>query len=328
MFASGCVKLLSGDPAWRNLTALQFHYETQPLPTWIGWYIHQLPSGIQKTSTGLMFCIELFLPFLIFAPRRPRQLACVSFVMLQVLIFLTGNYCFFNLLTVALCLLLLDDTALKSFVPNRWRLLLSARFKVQGSASSVRWPPAITVPLACIVITVSIMEFSALFHLQVPWPRPLASVYRAMAPFRSINNYGLFAVMTMSRPEIIVEGSNDGVVWQEYEFKYKPGDVKRRPRFVEPHQPRLDWQMWFAALGTYRQNPWFVNFCVRLLQGSPDVLALLAHNPFAGAPPRYVRAVVYEYGFTDATTRRKTGAWWRREPKGDYLPVLSLRGAR
>jgi hypothetical protein len=130
--------------------------------------------------------------------------------------------------------------------------------------------------------------------------------------------------MTTSRPEVIVEGSNDGVKWDAYEFKYKPGDLSRRPPFVAPHQPRLDWQMWFAALGDVRQNPWFANFCVRLLQGSPEVLALLERNPFPNAPPRYLRAVVCEYHFTDLATRRATGQWWRREWKGIYLPPISI----
>jgi hypothetical protein len=152
----------------------------------------------------------------------------------------------------------------------------------------------------------------------------MVAVYAWLAPFRTFNSYGLFAVMTTSRPEIIIEGSNDGVAWLPYEFKYKPGDVKRRPRFVEPHQPRLDWQMWFAALGSYRQNPWLVIFCLRLLEGSRPVLALLEANPFPHAPPRYIRAVVYEYRFTDFATRRRTGAWWRREEKGLYLPPISL----
>jgi hypothetical protein len=151
-------------------------------------------------------------------------------------------------------------------------------------------------------------------------------VFYAAQPLRSVNSYGLFAVMTTTRPEIIVEGSNDRQTWLAYEFKHKPGDAQRRPGFVAPHQPRLDWQMWFAALGTYRENPWFINFCVRLLQGSPEVLALLERNPFPNRPPRYVRATVYEYRFTSAAERRATGAWWRREFKGEYCPVLSLRG--
>jgi hypothetical protein len=149
-------------------------------------------------------------------------------------------------------------------------------------------------------------------------------MYQALAPFRTVNSYGLFAVMTPSRPEIIVQGSNDGLTWLPYEFKYKPGDLKRRPAFVEPFQPRLDWQMWFAALGSYQGNPWFIAFCEKLLKGSPEVLALLSKNPFPSAPPRYIRAMVYDYRFTDFATRRATGQWWRRELKQPYCPILSL----
>jgi hypothetical protein len=191
------------------------------------------------------------------------------------------------------------------------------------------------------------MQFSVMFRLAIPWPiigkteqakasfssrivgefllRPLAGMYAWVAPFRSFNSYGLFAVMTTSRPEIVVQGSNDGVNWLAYEFKYKPGELKRPPRFVEPHQPRLDWQMWFAALSDYRHNPWFINFCARLLQGSPEVLALLAQNPFPGSPPRYIRAELYDYHFTDLHTRRQTGAWWRRERLGLYMPPISVQ---
>ncbi|MGO8931960.1 MAG: lipase maturation factor family protein [Limisphaerales bacterium] len=349
MFQSGCVKLLSHDPVWRNLTALTFHYETQPLPTWIGWYAHQLPVWAQQASAAAMFGIELFAPFLIFAPRRLRHAACLVLVAFQTLILLTGNYCFFNLLTFALCLLLLDDAALKAFLPRRLRDSLRPpepqKIGTQWNASLPdadhadlssplaprrsplnprRWPVQVTVPLAAIAVVTSLMQFSIMFRVRLPWPRPLLAVFGWLGPFRSFNSYGLFAVMTTSRPEILIEGSDDGVTWRAYEFKYKPGDVKRRPGFVEPHQPRLDWQMWFAALGTYRQNPWLVNLCVRLLQGSPPVLALLERNPFPNAPPRYVRAVVYDYHFTDFATRRKTGAWWHRQETGEYLPALSL----
>lgn len=330
MFESGCVKLLSGDPTWRNLTALDYHYETQPLPTWIGWYAYQVPHWAQKASVLLMFGIELGVPFLVFGPRRLRQLACVALVTLQVLISLTGNYCFFNLLAIALCLPLLDDFALRRFLPAGCRSSTTpvqpATCNLQPSIlSRPRWPVQVTVPLVCVTLAVSLMQFSGLFGLRLPWPAPMVGVASWLAPFRSLNTYGLSAVMTTSRAEIIIEGSNDGVTWRAYEFKYKPGNVKRRPRFVEPHQPRLDWQMWFAALGNYRQNPWLVNFCVRLLRGSRPVLALLEHDPFPNAPPRYVRAVVYDYHFTDWTTFRRTGAWWRREPKGIYLPPISLR---
>jgi len=161
------------------------------------------------------------------------------------------------------------------------------------------------------------------------WVAPFERVPKKWVyPFRSINSYGLFAVMTTSRPEIIVEGSHDGVNWLPYEFRHKPGDVQRRPTFVAPHQPRLDWQMWFAALGDVRSNPWFVNFCYRLLQGKREVLALLEKNPFPGRPPRLIRASLYEYHFTTPDERRATGAWWKRERKGEYCPPLSLnRGA-
>ena len=342
MFQSGCVKLFSGDLVWRKLTALIFHYETQPLPTWIGWYAHQLPAWAQKASAATMFGIELFIPFLIFGPRRPRQFACLALVFFQALIFLTGNYCFFNLLTVALCLVLLDDAALKALLPARLSEALSPGGQASSRAQTSRangaredarppirkWPIQFTVPLAAIAVVTALLQFSMVFRLHVPWPRPLIAVYGWLEPFRSLNSYGLFAVMTTSRPEIIIEGSENGVTWREYEFKYKPGDVTRRPGFVAPHQPRLDWQMWFAALGTYRQNPWVVDLCVRLLQGSRPVLGLLERNPFPNAPPRYIRAMVYDYRFTDFATRRKTGAWWHRQEKREYLPAFSLGEVR
>ncbi len=350
MFQSGCVKLLSGDPVWRNWTALTFHYETQPLPTWIGWYAHQLPMWAQEASAAAMFGIELFVPFLIFGPRRLRRFACAALVFFQVLIFLTGNYCFFNLLTIALCLLLLDDEALKAFLPSN-RTATQRDASLPGSHASPAdapdaestaplpaspiatlprlklygWPIQITLPLACLAVGTSLLQFSAMFQLPIAWPKPMLAVNAWLTPFRTFNSYGLFAVMTTSRREIVIEGSNDGVAWLPYEFKYKPGDVKRRPRFIEPHQPRLDWQMWFAALGQPQQNPWLVSLCLRLLEGSRPVLALFGHNPFPHAPPRYIRALVFDYHFTDFATRRTTGAWWSRQEKGIYLPPISLR---
>jgi predicted DCC family thiol-disulfide oxidoreductase YuxK len=318
MFASGLVKLLSGDPTWRNLTALKYHYETQPLPTWVAWYADQLPVLVQKVSTALMFGIELAVPFLFFAPWRWRRIGCLATISLQILILVTGNYCFFNLLTIALCLLLVDDAALQGLMPTAWRR------GAEQSAGGRKWPLQATVPLTCVVLLVSLMQFGGMFRIRIPWPSPVIAVYEWLMPLRIINSYGLFAVMTTLRPEIIIEGSNDQVTWREYKFKYKPGDLRRAPKFVEPHQPRLDWQMWFAALSDYQHDPWIINFCVRLLQGSPEVPGLMAKNPFPYNPPHYIRAVVYEYHFTDFATRRRTGEWWRRERKGNYMPVLSL----
>jgi hypothetical protein len=298
---SGAVKLLSGDPAWRTLAALKFHYETQPLPTPVAWYMHQLPGWFQEASAAMMFGIELGAPLLIFAPRRLRLGAAIAIVFLQILILLTGNYTYFNLLTIALCLFLASDP--------------------QPATSRSRYYIAIAV--AAILIPISAGELIAQFL--GPMPAPLRYVQRLFAPLNLTSTYGLFAVMTTTRREIVVEGSNDGSSWREYEFRYKPGDVYRPPPWVAPHQPRLDWQMWFAALSSYQSNPWFVNFIVRLLEGSPEVLALLDRNPFPGAPPRYIRAPIYDYTFTDWKIRRATGAWWRREPRGIYLPPVSLQ---
>jgi hypothetical protein len=270
-----------------------------------------------------MFGIELAVPFLIFAPRRPRFWGCAALISLQVLIALTGNYCFFNLLAIVLCFTLLDDAALKRLVPRKFAPLPPS-FPSALSSFLIPARRIINFSVALVLLGSSLLEFSSMFRLPIPWPAPIIMAYEWLSPFRTFSSYGLFAVMTTSRPEIIIEGSNDGLTWFEYEFKYKPGDLKGRPKFVAPHQPRLDWQMWFAALGNYRQNSWFVNFCVRLLQGSPEVLALLERNPFPNAPPRYIRAVTYDYHFTDFATRRKTGAWWRRERTGDYLPAISL----
>ena len=317
MFSSGFVKLRSGDEAWRGLTALRFHYETQPLPTWVAWYAHQLPGWFQTLSALVMFAVELLVPLMIFAPRRLRLAACGAMAALQVLIAVTGNYGFFNLLTLALCVLLLDDQAL----PRRWR----GSVAVVGMDRARRaWPRRLGAFMAAILFVLSGIVFSGTLGLAIPWPVPVLKLLDLADPFRSINGYGLFAVMTTSRPEIVVEGSTDGVTWRPYDFKWKPVDPHHPPAFVAPHQPRLDWQMWFAALGTCDRNPWFRQFLGRLLQGSPPVLDLLADNPFPEKPPRAVRAVLYDYRFSDRATRRQDGAWWQRRPLGLYCPILSL----
>jgi predicted DCC family thiol-disulfide oxidoreductase YuxK len=313
MVGSGAVKLTSEDPTWHNLTALAFHFETQPIPTPLAWYAHRLPLWFLKGATAVVFTIEIGAPFLIFTPRRLRALAFVPLVGLQALIALTGNYAFFNLLTAALCLFLLDDSALGGW--GRVRTGRAAPNRVR------RW---LLAALACVTVPVSVVTFAGALGIELPGSAlvdPLASL---IAPFRSVNAYGLFAVMTTTRPEIILEGSVDGATWVEYEFKYKAGDFHRRPPWVAPHQPRLDWQMWFAALGRFDDQPWFQNFCVRLLEADRTVLRLLERDPFQGHKPRYLRAVLYRYRFSDRATGRLDGVWWVRERLGDYSPVLSL----
>jgi lipase maturation factor 1 len=305
MFMSGLVKLLSGDPAWRDLTALEYHYETQPLPTPLAWYMYQLPGWCQKSSAAFVFLVELAVPFPIFAPLKLRRIAGGLLIGFQTLILLTGNYTFFNLLAIALCAFLFADR-----IPS-------------SSKPETRSHLGVTIGLMAFVLTTSGLQF--LEVLRVPLPAPARSYLMWISPLRLVNSYGLFAVMTTTRPEIVVEGSNDGTTWAPYEFRYKPGDVRRAPPWVAPYQPRLDWQMWFAALGNADENRWFYNFAARLMQGSPPVLALLERNPFPASPPRYIRAVVYDYQFTDLAERRRSGAWWRREQKGVYLPAISLR---
>jgi hypothetical protein len=314
MFGSGLVKLTSGDPTWRSLSALDYHYWTQPLPTWLGWYAHQLPGWFQQASVAAMFGVELLVPLLVFAGRKARVAAFLPLTALQLLIAATGNYAFFNLLTLTLGLTLLHDEAL----PARLRALAGEA----AAPTAVRRIRPQDVALAAVVLPLSLMQLVAATRVQVPWPEPLVALYRAAAPFESVNGYGLFAVMTTSRREIVVEGSRDGESWTPYEFRHKPGDPRQAPGFVAPHQPRLDWQMWFAALAPCESSPWLTRFLHRLVDGSPAVVGLLASDPFPGEPPRLVRAALYDYRFTDLATRRREGAYWRREWLGLFCPVV------
>jgi hypothetical protein len=319
-FQSGLTKLTWGDPVWRDLTALDYHFYTQPLPTWTAWAAQQLPSWLKRLAVLVMYVLEIGFPLLIFGPRAARLVACAGIVLLQLLIFASGNYTFFNLLTVMLALLLVDDVA--------WARLLPERF-IQGFAAAGGSPAgfaagALRTVLAALVLAISGIKFWENLSPTASVPPFAVRLARWAEPFRSVNSYGLFRVMTTARSEIIIEGSDDGTTWRAYEFKYKPGEVTRRPGFVEPHQPRLDWQMWFAALSSYEATPWFRALLLRLLEGSPPVLALLARNPFPAHPPKYVRAVRYDYRFTTGVERRATGAWWERTLVGAYSPVISL----
>jgi predicted DCC family thiol-disulfide oxidoreductase YuxK len=314
MLMSGVVKLTSGDESWWNLTALHYHYETQPLPTPAGWLFNQAPAWFQAGSTLLMFTVEIGAPLLLFAPRRLRLLGVIALVALQLLIALTGNYCFFNLLTIGLCLLFIDD--------HVWP---RSRTREPIRPDGTRWSAWLMIPLTTFVLICSGPLLWDAFFPEAGWPQLLEGVYAYVEPFRSLNGYGLFRVMTKTRPEIIVEGSDDGVTWRPYEFKYKVGDLQRAPPIVAPHQPRLDWQMWFAALDDVQREPWFMNFLARLLQGSRPVLQLLKDNPFGGSPPRYVRARLFEYHFTDFREKKETGAWWKRGEEEVYCPEVSLR---
>ncbi len=339
MFLSGVTKLLSGDGTWRGLTALAVHFETTPLPTWVGWFAHQLPAWFQQIAVVVMFTIEIGVPFLIFAPRRFRQLAALALLLFQLLIAATGNYGFFNLLAVVLCVPLLDDRLMLRAVPRRWLAWAgrpAPRAAPRGWRRGVGWALAGSL---LFVSGLSLVREMALTQRPRRLPAPVAVFLTGCAgqleawgqpyilgplqPLRSINGYGLFRTMTTERPEIVIQGSRDGSSWQSYAFRWKPGDLERRPGFVAPHQPRLDWQMWFAALNPKRSEYWLERLARRLLEGSPHVVGLLAGDPFAGEPPRFVRYHYYRYEFSDWQSWRRTGAWWRRVDLGPLSQAMS-----
>jgi lipase maturation factor 1 len=319
VFASGVVKLTSGDPAWANGTALAYHYFTQPLPTPLAWFAQQLPGWWQALSVRVMFFTELVLPFFLFGPRNLRLFAAAGIALLQLLIALTGNYGFFNLLTIALCITCVDDAGWAKLKLRKWSFDPFAPTRSRFLSRKFLRVAAVSIFL------LSLVPLSAAFRRPIPLLEPIAVAYGAVAPFRTINGYGLFAIMTKERDEIVVQGSEDGITWKTYAFPFKPGDPRRAPPWVAPYMPRLDWQMWFAALGTAEQNPWFLRFLERLLQGSPSVLRLLTENPFPNGPPQYVRALSDRYTFTTAGERSRTGNWWNVEPAAIYCPPVSLK---
>jgi lipase maturation factor 1 len=324
VFSSGIVKLRSGDRTWRNLTAMNYHYMTQPIPNRPAWYMHRMPGWFHRGETAAMFFIELVVPFGLFAPAPVCYISAALIAALMLLIFVTGNYTFFNILTLALCVMVFDDRAVLTILGT---LAEGAELPAAATVPPVAWQSIVTV-LGVLLALLSVDVLARLFTRKVfPWPPFVRPGLDRLRPFLLVNNYGLFANMTTRRPEIIVEGSEDGQIWKPYEFKWKPGDLRLPPRQVAPHQPRLDWQMWFAALGSYRSNPWFINLLGRLLENSPPVVALLRHNAFNDKPPKLIRALLYDYDFTTLAERRRTGAWWKRSFVALYCPVL-MEGAR
>ena len=337
MVMSGVVKLTSGDDCWgwvdgsfrwSALTALDYHYWSQPLPTVFAWWTDKSPDWFKHFSVAFCLAVEIIAPLFIWAPRRLRLLAGGLMIFLQIVIAVTGNYCFFNLLTVALCSLLMDDALVR----------VERRAPTSPASQALRPPFMRALPyrlstyciVAVLLVTLPLnawLIFTA-FRPEAKWPRALVFVYERIEPFRIVNGYGLFRVMTKDRREIVIEGSADGIDWRPYEFRWKPGDVMRAPGWCAPHQPRLDWQMWFAALGSPHQNPWFVQLAICLLQGKPDVARLFARDPFPQTPPHYVRAIIYRYRFTTVEEHRQTGAWWKRQELGEYLRTVSLQDIR
>jgi hypothetical protein len=317
MLLSGAVKLIAHDHSWTHFEALDVHFFTQPLPTWTAYYAHHLPHWLHVAMLVVVFTVEIGLPFLVFARPRHRALFAAGTMLLMVGIGATGNYGFFNLLTFSLAVMCLDDRLLRRLVPRRLR----------PRTPDPEAPPGPPLPLATRRARWGVVAVVALLGL-LEGNRRLRRdsdlghwLLAKTAAFESVNAYGLFQDMTLERPEIIVEGSRDGTRWEAYEFAWKPGDLSRRPGFTGPHMPRLDWQMWFAALYGCRNSEWFLGLEARLLEGRPEVRALLARDPFGDAPPRYLRSTVYLYTFTDSGE----DGWWQREEVGPFCPEVERR---
>ncbi|KAM8820188.1 lipase maturation factor 2 [Eudromia elegans] len=415
MFASGVVKLTSRCPTWWGLTALTYHYETQCIPTPLAWFAHQLPVWLHKFSVVATYVIEIAVPILFFAPvRRLRLFAFYSQVLLQVLIILTGNYNFFNALTVVLAVSLLDEEHVGRWLgrgkrrpgggwPPGPRALLCALLELAAHGlllywsahcfglelnwekrqldsrvaftyhEFTQWLQAVTLPLVglgflslaweilaalyrCLCVhgclwklwatlqwavfataavgmfAVSLVPFTYIDYASNGklWPG-IHRMFEAVERFQLVNSYGLFRRMTGvgGRPEVVLEGSYDRHTWTEIEFMYKPGNVSAAPPVVAPHQPRLDWQMWFAALAPHTSSPWFTSFVYRLLQGKRDVIRLVqtdeSRYPFSARPPTYIRAQLYKYWFTESSEAREGAAlWWRRQHVHEFFPAVSL----
>jgi lipase maturation factor 1 len=333
-FESGSVKLLSGDQSWRHLTAMDDYYQNGPLPTWLGYYAQHLPHWFHASTVVLTFTVELGLVWMLFLPRRFR-IACFCIVTpFEIGIILTANYAFLNYLVLSLGFLLLDDRVIEWLLPKPVERLVQWRGKPPAFASRVherfeRWrqsllPLRMAVAAICLgfVFYVSTVQLIWMFVPDVPLPQQPVTW---LDPFRIANQYGLFATMTHARYEIEFQGSNDGKTWTPYPFRYKPQDPKKAPGIFAPYQPRFEWNLWFATLGSWQQYKFVVWTEERLLQSSPDVLELFASDPFPSHPPREVRSVIYQYWFTTLKTKRETGDWWRRELLGEYAPALAMQ---
>ena len=338
-FESGLVKIASGDPTWRNLHAMDEYYQNGPLPTWLGWYAQHLPQKFQAFTAGATLGVELGLVLLSFLPRRFRLLCFLIVTPFEICIIATANYCFLNYLVLWLGVLLLDD----GFLTHVWPYAASRRAAEMAALDAARTTTATAIPaartssfarrLAALAISAVclswvfygtvVLLFGPLLHvLGVPALRLPTQPVSWIAPLQIANRYGLFARMTWARYEIEFQGSDDGEHWIPYPFRFKPQDLERPPLVYAPYHPRFEWNLWFAMLGTLNEAPWVTSVEVRLMEASPPVLGLFAGNPFAARPPAYVRAIIYQYWFTDLETKPTAGLWWRREYLGRFGATL------
>ena len=328
-FGSGVAKMASGDRSWRNFTAMDDYYQNGPLPTWIGWYVSHLPHWFHASAVFYTLAIELVLCWMVFLPRRFRIVLFFIVAPFEISIILTANYAFLNYIVFSLGFLLIDDRFVEWIVPRPIREFIGRTLAQDGkpntkpAESPAPWrrvlaPLRMSIAGACLAL----IFYTTLVQLTPFTPFLPDKPVQLLAPLRIADHYGLFAVMTHARYEIEFQGSNDGKTWIPYPFRYKPQDPKKAPGIYAPYQPRFDWNLWFASLGEWRQYRWVIWTEERLLHSQPQVLELFAGNPFPAAPPQQVRAVIYQYWFTDMKAKRADGVWWRRELLGAYAPGL------
>jgi hypothetical protein len=316
MLGAGLIKL-RGDPCWRDLTCLVYHYETQPIPSPLSYLLHQLPRWVHVLGALFNHFVELVVPWFAFGPRRARHVAGVFLVLFQVILILSGNLSFLNWLTIVPAIACFDDGALGRLLPAR----LTRRVKeLAAGLSPSRAQQGAAIALGLVVFCLSVNPVGNMLS-------PGQAMNASFDPFGLVNTYGAFGSVGRERYEVILQGTSaeapdEAAEWLEYDLPCKPGDVRRRPCIITPYHYRLDWQIWFAAFGSYQDEPWLVHFIYKLLRGDPGAQRLLAKNPFPGAPPRYIRAELYRYAFTRIGDG--SGAWWRRERVGEYLPPLSV----
>lgn len=320
-FGAGLIKL-RGDGCWRDLTCMEWHHETQPLPNPLSWFFHRLPKAFHRVEVIGNFAAQLVLPFGLFLPQPFASVAAVLMIGSQLYLVVSGNYAWLNWLTILTCVAAIADPVATAVVPALGGPLAAAS---SGFGEPPAWFVAAVVLLS---VVVAILSW---------WPvRNMASPGQAMnASFNSlhlVNTYGAFGSVGRIREEVIVEGTAaddpaDEAAWREYGFRAKPGDVRRIPPQVAPYHLRLDWAIWFIPLSPVYGEGWFMPFLARLLEGDRGILRLMGRNPFPDSPPRFVRARLFRYRYTTWQERRETGAWWVRTPAGELVPPVRLRPA-
>lgn len=305
---AGAIKLLTGDKSWRDLTALSFHYLTQPLPNIVAWYVHKLPLWLHKFSTAACLFIEIVIPFGIFFSEDIRLGVFALLFGLQLMIWGTGNFSYLNYITVVLCTVLLNNAVLSLF------------FQAPEITPSPLWLEAILTVLGSCLLALQMMRLWSDFSHNKYFEAILNKLY----PLHLVHRHAIFASMTKKRYEVIIEGSDDGKTWKEYTCRFKPSQLRSRPFRCAPYQPRLDWQMWFLPLSGIDKR-WYDRLLYHVLKGTPEVLALLKENPFPDHPPKYVRTLLYDYTYTSFEEKRKTGNWWKRELIGELTHPVRLK---